>query len=40
MYQLRLTTLGVYDSAQGMAIAVHTPAFCGIPCEYVIIDVR
>jgi hypothetical protein len=23
--------LGVYGSAQGMAIAVHTPAFCGTP---------
>jgi hypothetical protein len=31
-----LTTLGVYGSAQGMAIAVHTPAFCGIPREYVV----
>jgi hypothetical protein len=26
-----LTTLGVYGSAQGMAIADHTPAFCGTP---------
>jgi hypothetical protein len=23
--------LGVYGSAQGMAIAVHTPTFCGTP---------
>jgi hypothetical protein len=36
MYQPRLTTLGVYGSAQGMAIADHTPALCGIPREYVI----
>jgi hypothetical protein len=35
MYQLRLTTLGVYGSAQGMAIAVHTPAFLRYPREYV-----
>jgi hypothetical protein len=26
-----LVILGVYGSAQGMAIAVHTPAFCGTP---------
>jgi hypothetical protein len=31
-----LTILGVYDSAQGMAIAVHTPTFCGTPREYVV----
>jgi hypothetical protein len=31
MYQLQLTTLGVDGLAQGMAIAVHTPAFCGTP---------
>jgi hypothetical protein len=31
IYQLRLIILGVYGSAQGMAIAVHTPAFCGTP---------
>jgi hypothetical protein len=29
IYQLRLNILGVYGSAQGMAIAVHTPVFCG-----------
>jgi hypothetical protein len=29
IYQLRLIILGVYGSVQGMAIAVHTPAFCG-----------
>jgi hypothetical protein len=34
--QLRLNILGVDGSAQGMAIAVHTPAFCGIPREYVV----
>jgi hypothetical protein len=26
-----LIILGVYGSAQGMAIAVHTPVFCGTP---------
>jgi hypothetical protein len=26
-----LTILGVYGSAQGMAIAVRAPVFCGIP---------
>jgi hypothetical protein len=31
IYQLRLIILGVYGLAQGMAIAVHTPAFCGTP---------
>jgi hypothetical protein len=31
IYQLRLVILGVDGSAQGMAIAVHTPAFCGTP---------
>jgi hypothetical protein len=31
IYQLRLVILGVYGLAQGMAIAVHTPAFCGTP---------
>jgi hypothetical protein len=31
IYQLRLIILEVYGSAQGMAIAVHTPAFCGTP---------
>jgi hypothetical protein len=31
MYQLWLTTLEVDGSAQGMVIAVHTPAFCGTP---------
>jgi hypothetical protein len=36
MYQLQLTTLGVYGSTQGMAIAVHTSAFCGTPREYVV----
>jgi hypothetical protein len=36
IYQLRLNILGVYGSAQGMAIAVHTAAFCGIPREYVV----
>jgi hypothetical protein len=34
--QLRLIILGIYGSAQGMAIAVHTPAFCGTPREYVV----
>jgi hypothetical protein len=29
IYQLRLIILGVYGSAQGMAIAVYTPAICG-----------
>jgi hypothetical protein len=29
--QFRLVILGVYGSAQGMAIVVHTPAFCGTP---------
>jgi hypothetical protein len=29
IYQLRLIILGVYGSAQDMAIAVHTPAFYG-----------
>jgi hypothetical protein len=28
IYQLRLIILGVYGSAQGMAIALHAPAFC------------
>jgi hypothetical protein len=37
MYQLWLTTLGVDGSAQGMVIAVHTPAFCGTPREYVVL---
>jgi hypothetical protein len=36
IYQLKLIILGVYGSAQGMAIAVHTPAFCGTPREYVV----
>jgi hypothetical protein len=36
IYQLRLIILGVYGSAQGMAIAVHTLAFCGTPREYVV----
>jgi hypothetical protein len=36
MYQFRLTTLGVYGSAQGMAIAVHTPRILRYPREYVI----
>jgi hypothetical protein len=31
MYQPWLTTLGVDGSAQGMAIAVHTPAFAVPP---------
>jgi hypothetical protein len=34
-----LIILGVYGSAQGMAIAVHTPTFCGTPREYIINDV-
>jgi hypothetical protein len=29
IYQLRLVILGVSGSAKGVAIAVHTPAFCG-----------
>jgi hypothetical protein len=37
IYQLRLIILGVYGSAQGMAIAVHTPAFCDTPREYVVL---
>jgi hypothetical protein len=36
IYQLRLIILGVDGSAQDMAIAVHTPAFCGTPREYVV----
>jgi hypothetical protein len=36
IYQLRLNILGVDGSAQGMAIAVHAPAFSGIPREYVV----
>jgi hypothetical protein len=36
IYQLRLNILGVDGSAQGMATAVHTPAFCGTPREYVV----
>jgi hypothetical protein len=36
IYQPRLIILGVYGSAQGMVIAVHTPAFCGTPREYVV----
>jgi hypothetical protein len=36
IYQLRLIILGVYGSAQGMAIAVHTPAFLRYPREYVV----
>jgi hypothetical protein len=31
IYQLRLNILGVYGSAQGMAIAVHTPVLYGTP---------
>jgi hypothetical protein len=31
IYQLKLIILGVYGSAQGMAIAVYTLAFCGTP---------
>jgi hypothetical protein len=31
IYQLWLIILGVYGSVQGVAIAVHTPVFCGIP---------
>jgi hypothetical protein len=31
IYQLRLIILGVDGSAQGMAIAVHTPAYSGTP---------
>jgi hypothetical protein len=31
IYQLRLSILGVYGSAQGMAIAVHTPVLYGTP---------
>jgi hypothetical protein len=36
IYQLRLILLGVYGSAQGMVIAVHTPTFLQYPCEYVV----
>jgi hypothetical protein len=36
IYQLRLVILGVYGSAQGMAIAVHTPVFLRHPREYVV----
>jgi hypothetical protein len=36
MYQLWLTTLGVYGSAQGMTIAVHTPRILRYPREYVV----
>jgi hypothetical protein len=36
IYKLRLIILGVYGSAQGMAIAVHTPAFLPYPREYVV----
>jgi hypothetical protein len=36
IYQLRLIILGVYGSAQGMAIAVHTPACRGTPVKYVV----
>jgi hypothetical protein len=39
IYQLRLVILGVYGSAQGMAIAVHTPAFCGTPVNTLFNDV-
>jgi hypothetical protein len=35
IYQLRLNILGVYGSAQGIAIAVHTPVFKRYPREYV-----
>jgi hypothetical protein len=31
IYQLRLNILGVYGSAQGKAIAVHTPVLNGTP---------
>jgi hypothetical protein len=37
IYQLRLSILGVYGSAQGMAIAVHNPAFLQYPREYVVL---
>jgi hypothetical protein len=36
IYQLRLNILGVYGSAQGMAIAVHTSVFLRYPREYVV----
>jgi hypothetical protein len=36
IYQLRLIILGVYGSAQGMAIAVHTPTFA-VSGEYVVL---
>jgi hypothetical protein len=36
IYQLLLIILGVYGSAQGMAIAVHTPAFLRYPREYIV----
>jgi hypothetical protein len=39
IYQLRLIILGVYGLAQGMAIAVHTPAFCGTPVNTLFNDV-
>jgi hypothetical protein len=37
IYQLRLVTLGVDGSAQGMAIAVHTPAYLRYPRKYVVL---
>jgi hypothetical protein len=37
IYQLRLVILGVDGSAQGMAIALHTPAFLWYPREYVVL---
>jgi hypothetical protein len=36
IYQLRLIILGIYGSAQGMAIAVHTPRILRYPREYVV----
>jgi hypothetical protein len=37
IHQLRLNILGVDGSAQGMAIAVYTPAFLRYPREYVVL---
>jgi hypothetical protein len=36
IYQLRLIILGVYGSAQGMVIAVHTPSILRYPHEYIV----
>jgi hypothetical protein len=36
IYQLRLNILGVYGSAQGMAIAVHISRILRYPREYIV----